>query len=89
MATIYWSNGKIEEVQPKNGIYFKLKELQAIVCGFIEVVYVKGGKALVLNEEGKLQGLPVNKQANLLYGHVFPGDYFVGNVLVCKAKEIK
>lgn len=50
-----------------------LATLQGLVGGHIEVVSMGDGVALVLNEEGKLTGLPVN----FGLGH----DVIVGNVV--------
>lgn len=65
---------------------FSLKELKEIVEGYIEIVYLKDGRLMVVNEEGKLLGLPVNHNASNL---VDWRDVIVGNVLVCDSKEIK
>lgn len=56
-----------------------LKEAQEIVGGYIELLPIKGQRlTLVLNEEGKLQGLPLNKRASEL----FKPWTLVGNVIV-------
>lgn len=47
-------NPRVEEIENE------LKTLQGIVGGYIEVVSMGEGIALVLNEEGKLVGLPAN-----------------------------
>lgn len=44
MAMIYYANGATKEVQPANGVSFKLKEVQAIVDGLVEVVDLPNGK---------------------------------------------
>jgi uncharacterized protein DUF3846 len=66
MATILYANGEIKEVSPVNGTDFQLKEVQAIVGGYVEVVYLKDGRIMIVNEEGKLDGLPCNEQATKL-----------------------
>ena len=45
---------KVEEI--KND----LETLQNLVGGYIELVRMGGGVGLIVNEEGKLNGLPVN-----------------------------
>lgn len=60
-------NPRVEEIENE------LKTLQSIVGGYIEVVSMGEGIALVLNEEGKLDGLPTN------FG--LGRDVIVGNVL--------
>jgi len=89
MATIYKTDGTVEEIQPKNGKGFKLEELQEIVGGYIETIYLKNGMVMVVNEEGKINNLPLNKNATVyVHAHDF-ADVIVGNALVCKQNEIK
>lgn len=89
MATIIKANGLMQYVEPKNGSNFQLEELQEIVGGYIEVIYLNGngGRLMVCNEEGKLNRLPYNEKATELYGH--RRDYIVGDVLVCDNNQIK
>ncbi len=86
----------VKPEDPKKG--FSLKELQAIVGGSIEIVKCKDGKLMVINEEGKLDGLPVNRKATglYIYGSLDPeawdkgtGDQIVGDVLVATSNLIK
>lgn len=91
MATIYKAHGEIIETSPKNGTDFQLSEMQAVVSGYIEVVYLDDGLIMVVNEEGKLNGLAINWNATKLYRKSLPwcNDIIVGDVLVCKQTEIK
>jgi|688.fasta_scaffold342766_3 hypothetical protein len=82
-AFLYKSDGEIVPVLPKNGISFTLKELSGFVNGFIQVISLKDGRLMILNEEGKLDSLAVNNTAtNLAKDILFDGDYIVGDVLV-------
>ena len=82
-AFLYKSDGEIVPVLPKNGISFTLKELSGFVNGFIQVISLKDGRLMILNEEGKLDSLKVNDTAtNLAKDILFNGDYIVGDVLV-------
>lgn len=83
MAQIIKTTGEIIETEPSNGTDFSLTELQAVVGGFIEVVHLPDGRLMVVNEEGKLNGLPINPKASELYP-----DIIVGDVLVCEHYEI-
>lgn len=83
MAQIIKTTGEIIDTQPSNGTDFSLTELQAVVGGFIEVVHLPDGRLMVVNDEGKLNGLPVNPKASELYP-----DIIVGDVLVCEHYEI-
>lgn len=86
MATIYKTNGEVIETTPKNGKDFSLEEMQAIVGGYIEIVYLDNGKLMIVNEEGKINGLPLNDNASMLVGYT---DLIMGDVLVCESKQVK
>ena len=54
-----------------------LKALQEAVGGYIEVVHPEGLPphfCMVVNEEGRLLGLPINTRASLLFGEAIVGD---------------
>ena len=53
--------------------------------GYIEVLTLNGNEIMVVNEEGKINNLPLNLQATELFGL----DVIVGDVLVCKDSEEK
>lgn len=54
--------------------YFSMKELRYY---------------MVLNEEGKIMGLPLNKNATMLVeGRLYIDDYICGDVLICKINQI-
>ena len=88
MATILRVDGDSEEVQPRNGIDFSLEELQKIVGGYIEIVKVSNRQIMVVDNEGKLKGKPVNLMASFLYGNP-DDDAIVGDALVCESGEVK
>ena len=83
------TNGRIMNVYPNNGKDFSLEEMQHMVGGHIEVVYPPSaqGAVLVVNEEGKLDGLPINQLASAAYAN--PDDVIVGDVLLCRKDQIK
>lgn len=92
MATIYKAHGLvINNFEPKNGKYFTLSELQAVVSGYIEIVYLNDNKIMVVNEEGKLEGLAINHMATNIFLDSFPSsfDVIVGDVLVCDSKQVR
>ena len=90
MAKIIKTDGTCLPVQPSNGTDFSLKEMQAIVGGYIELVELNDTNTIVLNEEGKLNGLPLNIEATRVFRSYYPGsnDFIVGNVLICKTEQI-
>jgi hypothetical protein len=57
-----------------------LKSLQALVGGYIEHVHYKGDLGFLINEEGKLIGLPPNRIS-------YYGDVLVGTVVIIKTCE--
>lgn len=98
MAKIIKTTGEVIEVSPKNGKTFELEELQAVVehkvgdvsFHYIEIVYLRDGRLMVVNEEGKLIGAPVNNKATDIFIESFGVfDIVCGNVLVCDDNEIE
>lgn len=98
MAKIYKTNGEVIEVSPKNGKTFELEELQAIVehkvdgvpYHYIEIINLRDGRLMVVNEEGKLIDAPMNNKATDIFVQSFGAvDIVVGNVLVCNGNEIE
>lgn len=94
MATLYPVQGEPREVLPANGKTFTLRELKAFVGGYIEIVYARNGELLIVNELGKLEGLPKNEAATRLiagpawHGRTIPGDWIVGNALHTRHGEV-
>ncbi len=89
MGTVIKVDGQTEEFSPTNGEAFSLAELQGVVGGHIEVIPLDKGRVMVLNEEGKLDGLPLNPAATLrAYGPIFSGDVIVGDVLIAEPGEM-
>ena len=88
---IYKTNGGVTEISPKNGTYYTLKELQEIVGGNREILHLKGicNKFMIINEEGKLNKLPYNENATILYKlSLNTDDFIVGDALVCDKSKI-
>ena len=81
-------DGSVEPYPPRGKTY-TLEELQKAVGGYIQILTMPDGKLMVFNEEGKLKGLPPNEAATRLMGsQLLPGDFIVGNALVCLNKDI-
>ena len=78
----------IEDKQPT------LKEIQKMVGGYLEFVWDNGVVQVICNEEGKLQGLPINREATEIWAELlFEGgnsiisrmsDCLVGDVVILK-----
>ena len=74
-----------------------LKEAQAYVGGYVEGISFPNGDYLIINEEGKLIGLPLNEQASKLWKDTFDNDnyitgrddFVVGNAILIKKQALK
>jgi hypothetical protein len=78
MAVVLKSNGSRErDVKIKS-----LKQMQELVGGYVEFVYLND-KVLIVNEEGLLFGLPRNNQATEIAGHPIVGD-----AILCGINEL-
>jgi hypothetical protein len=76
--------GDPKPIEPANGETFTLEELQTYVGGYVEVMPLRSpAKILVVNEEGKLHGLPVNFKASKIAAR--PHDFVVGDAVHCPA----
>jgi hypothetical protein len=90
MAQWIKTSGEVIEVHPKNdGKVFTIEELKGFVDGFIECVFLNDKQVLVVNEEGKLKGMPYNPVATEVYCMAFQPnrDIIVGDALLCKLGE--
>ena len=54
-----------------------LKTAQDFVGGMVECITFPNGDVLIVNEEGKLMGLPLNPEATLLWKMTFDNDNYV------------
>ena len=54
-----------------------LKSAQDFVGGMVECITFPNGDVLIINEEGKLIGLPLNPEATLLWRMTFDNDNYV------------
>lgn len=91
MAQIIKTTGEVIEVAPKNGTDFSLEELKTIVDGWIEIVNLRDGRLLCLDEEGKLKCKERNHVATDIYHQALPlcrKDFIVGDVLLCNEDQI-
>lgn len=91
MATLLKSDGTQTAIQPKNGTDFTLEELQGYVDGYIDIVNLRNGEILVINDDGK-ERYPTNKAATkmaLEHGAIFDWDWIDGDVVLCKNEEVQ
>lgn len=91
MATLIKTNGEISQLLPQNEKVFTLKELQAVVGGYIQMLRLPNGTTLVCNEDGIDLELPVNKDASRLVAGMYgrKTQMFVGDILLVSESETK
>lgn len=89
MAIWIKANGDVQEVFPQNKKTFSLDELQGFVQGYIEMVGIGTDHYMILNEEGKLNGLDLNVKATEIFQkHYGATDVIVGDVLLTDMVEV-
>ena len=74
-----------------------LEEAQAFVGGMVEGITFPNGDYMIINEEGKLIGLPINEEASQLWKDTFDNDNYItgrddwvaGNAILIKKKALK
>lgn len=54
--------------------------LRELVGGWLEVVRTRDDRIMVIDEEGKLKGKPLNQPATILYGST--ADYIAGDAVL-------
>jgi hypothetical protein len=89
IAKLIQPDGQVIPVEPKNGTDFQIEELNEMVGGYIEIVRPPSqqGAIMVINEEGKLKGLPFNLLATMTAN--LAGDHIVGNAVLCGPDQVK
>ena len=55
----------------------KYKEVSKFVGGTVECITFPNGDLLLINEEGKLKGLPYNPEASALWKATFDNDNYI------------
>lgn len=81
------TSGEFKELLPVNGRKFNLGELQQQIRGMIQFVPLGGRKWLIVDEEGKLKDLPINKEATELVIASGMNDVIVGDVILANHEE--
>jgi len=79
------------EITPHNGTNFGLKELYGIIgCQLIQVINLNDDEIMIMDEEGKLSGQPVNLLATAHADHVIsPNDCIVGIAVICPSSMLQ
>lgn len=61
---------------------FTLKEMQALVGGYIEVVRLGGGAMMVVDEEGWIKDKPLNQKATMICAAFGRTSSIAGDVII-------
>lgn len=84
MAKFIPVRGNITDIKPTNEKIFTLDELQKLVDGDIELIYLPNYKIMVVNEDGMGAGKDFNVNASIMCN--LP---VVGDVVVLDRKEFE
>ena len=88
-AKIIYTDKEAEDYTPKNGKTFELDELQGIVDGNFEIVRLRDGRIIIVDEDGKLKDKAVNIPAtNIMRRDHYTTDYIVGTAIVCDSDMV-
>jgi hypothetical protein len=79
MALLIRTDGSEEKVFPVGGAPFQLAKLQELVGGYIEMPELPDGRTMIVNETGKLDGLPKNEKATAIWQKAFPIEKYPNN----------
>lgn len=88
-SILYTTDGERIKVTPSNGTDFSLEELQGFVGGYIEIIRLGDNRLVIVNEEGKLLGLPMNIFVTNIIQSAGRQDIIVENVLICDLDKVK
>ena len=88
-AKIIYTDKEDEDYTPNNGKTFELDELQGIVDGNFEIVRLRDGRIIIVDEDGKLKDKAVNIPAtNIMRRDHYTTDYIVGTAIVCDSDMV-
>jgi hypothetical protein len=66
-------DGTMRSIFPSKGDEYSLREAQAWVGGYIEIVQLDAEWILVVNDDGIAMGLPFNARASMIVGCTIVG----------------
>lgn len=104
-ALLLRTDGSTKEIRPKNGTDFALEEVWELLGGYYEAIGIKGGKMMLVDEDGKSKRLPRNLAATAIFRdeirnrEVSPilepfrqetlKDFILGSVILCDRDMLK
>jgi hypothetical protein len=83
-SVLYKTDGRVSYVAPVGAVWSE-EELQTLVGGYIQIVSTADDRYMVINDQGKSRGLPLNVFATRLYKHGRQ-DVIVGPAVVVDTK---
>lgn len=65
-----------------------LEQLQKLVGGYIQIIELDAHRQMIINEEGKLMGLPYNQTATDMYRKAVGNtpDFIAGDAIILSGK---
>tara|TARA_R110000824_G_scaffold151054_1_gene321917 strand:+ start:222 stop:554 length:333 start_codon:yes stop_codon:yes gene_type:complete len=66
-----------KDVIPADGKSFNLGEVQKLVGGYVERVSLPNNQIMLIDEDGMMKRLPLNREASHLAGHTIAGPVLV------------
>ena len=89
MAKLIKSNGKEIPVFPENEGIFKLREVQKVIGGDVEILPIEIDSVMIIHKDCELKHLTFNKRATdiALQNNVF--RCITGDALICASEEIE
>jgi hypothetical protein len=91
MATLLTPDGSISEVTAR-GQSFTLDEMHSLLsCSLIQAVFLRDGRIMWIDEEGKCKPHRINPSATDLLHQAggMPDDYIAGAALITKRCEVE
>ncbi len=75
MGTLYYPDGRTEEVSPENGRDYQLEELhQLLDCSTIALIPTRDGNIMVIDDDGKISKKPRNEATPALVAFKSPAE---------------
>ncbi len=86
MAVLIQCDGATRSIEPRNGSYFVLHEMQQYLGAYIEVVKV-GDRWIVIKDASHADCLTVNARATMLARQHSVAEAIYGDVLLLEPEE--
>jgi hypothetical protein len=75
MGTLYYPDGRTEEVSPENGRDYQPDELHRLLdCDIIATIPTRDGNIMVIDDDGKISKKPRNEAATALIAFKTPAE---------------